>query len=271
MSNDARRKIRSILSAASIVVMAACLVIVLVAMAPSGEWVSIEEIEAPSVSSDDSGFILRYSAEATSHMPYDLDDLEGELHLTDPVRGSRALICTVDGLSIPAGGSAILEIESEISAVTSMLIFRDLAMKDGAPLHFDLELSCSYLLGMAEFRMCVGIDVPVTASGEKLSYGIIEDTGDSFAIAVDGLAEWLLPEDGSLLISDGTSGVHSSWMTDDGTLLIGLRAEDLNGALDAISRSDSPAIVDLSGSRHPIDGEDVESLMEVLELLGRKA
>lgn len=271
MDGIAMRRIRLLLSAASVSAMAACLAIVLVAMTPSGEWISIEEIEAPSLSSDGSGTVLRYSAEATSNMPYDLDDLEGEIYLTDPVRGSRALICEVGGLSIPAHGSTVLEIESEISAVTAVLIVRDLAMRDGAPLHFDLVLSCTYMLGMADFRITAGIDVPVTAPGEKLSYGIVEDTEDSFAVAVEGLAGWLMPDDGSLLIADGKHEVRTMWRVRDGVLAIALCAEDLDGTLDAISRSDSPVIVDDAGCVHPIEGDGIRTLIDALDLLGRKA
>lgn len=262
---------RRILAIASMAAMVSCLLIVLVAMTPSGEWISIEEVGTPSISSDDSGFVIRYSAEVTSHMPYDLDDLKGELHLTDPVRGSSALICEFEGLSIPAGGSVPVEIESEISAFTAALIFRDLTMRDGAPLHFDFALSCTYMLGMADFRVGAGVDVPVTAPGEKISYGIVEDTEDSFIIAVNGLAEWLLPGNGSLTITGGDRHADASWSSADGTLTIGLYAEDLDGTLEVVSRSDDPSIVDGSGHVHPIDGEDVGSLMDALGFLGRKA
>ena len=264
-------RIRLLLSAASVAALATCLVIVLVAMTPSGEWITIEGTGMPSISSEESGLVLRYSAEATSHMPYDLDGLSGELYLTDPVRGSSARICSIDDMTIPAGGSAPVEIESEVSAFTAALIFRDLAMRDGAPLHFDLVLSCSYMLGMADFRMTAGIDVPVTAPGERLSYGIAEDSEDSFRISVDGLAEWLLPEDGSVLIAGGGHEVRGTWCTTGGTVGIELFAEDLDRALDAISRSDDPSFIDGSGRVHPIEGEDVRSLIDTLGFLGRTA
>lgn len=264
-------RIRLLLSAASLATMAACLLIVLVAMTPSGEWITIEGEGMPTISSEESGFVLRYSAEATSHMPYDLEDLEGELYLTDPVRGSRALICEFEGVCIPAGRTSSIGIESGISAVTAALIVRDLAVKDGAPLHFDLVLSCSYLLGMADFRLETGIDVPVTAPGEKLSHDVFEDTKDSFGITVDGLAGWLLPDDGSLLISDGIHEAYACWSTTDGTLSLRLSADDLDDALDSISRSGSARIVYGSGVEHVVEDDDVRSLIDLLRILGRKA
>ncbi len=239
---------RKLLLAASVAVFVLVFGVIAVAMSPGGDWLTVEKTSPLEVSVDGTDLDLSFSVTVRSSMPYDVKDLSISMSLADPSRGSSVPLYSEDGISIPANGSAEIDVRASIWIPTAALVLMDLAMKDGAPLHIGLEASCGYLGGLASFRLASEIGVPVTAEGERLSFSVLEDTDTSFSVGVNGLAGWLVPEDRTIYVSGGGEEASITVTGQGSSGILSVRSDSgLDGVLSRISSADDYKAVDGNG------------------------
>lgn len=258
--------LRRVLLAASILIFAAVIVIVLAAVLQQGEWLKASETEPLELSVDGTEIRVQYSVEVESGMPYDLSDITASIYLCDHTRGSSALLGTVDGLTIEGGGKTLVEFDTGFSSVTTFLIFRDLAVNDGKPLHFDIVVSCGYLMGLASFTLTAEVDVPVSETDGKVDFDIPEDTDTRFTLLADNLAEWVAPDIDATISGGGhIMSVTSAYA--DGAYSVTLESsEGLDAAIDGMIASGGAVMVS-GGKTTQLTSGDLEALQTALDLM----
>ncbi len=268
--NTAVGRCRKLLLAASVAVFALVFGVIGAAMSPSGDWLTVEKTSPLEVSVDGTNLDLSFSVTVGSSMPYDVKDLSISISLIDSSRGSSVPLYSEDGISIPANGSAEIDVKASIWIPTAALVLMDLAVKDGAPLHFDLEASCGYLGGLASFRMVSEIGVPVTAEGEKLSFSVLEDTDASFSVGVDGLAGWLVPESRIIFVSGGGEEASISVTGQGSSAMLSVRSDaSLEGLLERISSAGDYKAVDENGNDVDLSKEALGAMDTILQYARR--
>ncbi len=260
------RRCRKALLIGSVAVFVVIMTVIVIAFIPSGNWLEIQQTSPVEVSLDGSDMDVSFTVDVTSRMPYDVDDLGIALVLTDRGRGSSVPLYSADGIRLAANETTSLTIETSIWMPATLLTVRDLAMRDGAPLHLELTASCGYLGGLASFRLTSDLDVPVTAEGEKISYAVVDDTMTSFSVRVDGLADWLVPGDRSLTVSGGGETATLTVSNSDGTAVFSATSDSgLDGVLGRIASADDLLVVDEEGDRIDLDADALRTLDSLLE------
>ena len=260
------RRCRIGLLIGSAVAFAIVILIVLIALTPSGNWLEIHQGSPAEVSRDGASLKISFSVEVDSNMPYDVEGLDIALTMADHGRGSSVPLCSKEGVRIASHGTTEVPIEMSVRIPTAALVLRDLAMKDGAPLHFDLSAKCRYLHGTASFELATEIDVPVAADGEKVSYSVTEDTGTSFSLRIDGLAGWLVPESRVLHLSGGGEEAVIAVDGSGSSVMFSVRSDSgLDGALERIASSDDFRAVDGEGSEAGLGPDGVRALDTALQ------
>ena len=232
-------KCRKVLFALSVVVFITVFGIIAVAFTPSGDWVKIEQSSPVELTRNGADINISFSIDVTSVMPYEVSGMDISLSLVDHNNGSYVPLYSENGITIAPHSTTRLDIDTSIWLPSVALVFRDMVMKDGVPLHLDLIATCGYLGGLTSFRLVSEIDIPVTAEGEKLSFATMEDTDESFVIKFNGLADWLIPKERTVVISGGNEKMTLSTSGSDGVAILSMTSESgLDGVLNRITSAD---------------------------------
>ena len=155
------KNLRTGMLVASVAVVVLAVGIILLAMMTPGNWVEVHESEPIAIGMEGTNVRVKGTVEVDSNMPYALEGVDVSLVMVDRERGSRTTLYSESGIHVPPGRSTI-SIDSGISASTVMLMIRDRAVKDGAPLEMELDVDCRYMLGLAGFHLTSDILVPLT-------------------------------------------------------------------------------------------------------------
>ena len=247
MDDRLAKNLRTGMLAASVAVVVLAVGIILMAMLAPGNWIEVHESEPISIGMEGTSVRVTGTVEVDSNMPYALEDVDVSLVMVDRERGARTTLYSESGIHVPPGRITI-SIDSGISASTVMLMIRDRAVKDGAPLEMELDVDCRYMLGLAGFRLTSDIMVPVTAEGSRLGWSVTENTDDSFAVHVTGLADWLMPDDRRISISGGGESFDMTVVSDDSEVSVSFRSDNgLDGMLKHIASSSDAMCVDDDG------------------------
>ena len=268
MDDRLAKNLRTGMLVASVAVVVLAVGIILLAMFAPGNWIEVRESEPISIGMEGTSVRVKGTVEVDSNMPYALKDVDVSLVMVDRERGSRTTLYSESGIHIPPGRSTI-SIDSGISASTVMLMIRDRAVKDGAPLEMELDVECRYMVGLAGFRLTSDLLVPVTAEGSRLEWSVTENTDDSFAVHVTGLADWLMPDDRRISISGGGESFDMAVVSDDGGLTVSFRSDQgLDGVLKRIASSSDAICVDDGGILDWSSGE-IRGLDSIVSLARR--
>ncbi len=271
MDDRLAKNLRTGMLVASVAVVVLAVGIILLAMLTPGNWVEVHESEPIAIGINGTNVRVTGTVEVDSNMPYAVEDVDVSLVMVDRERGSRTTLYSESGIQVPPGRSTI-SIDSGISASTVMLMVRDRAVKDGAPLEMVLDVDCRYMLGLAGFHLTSDMMVPVTAEGGKLGWSVTENTDDSFAVHVTGLADWLMPDDRRISISGGGESFDMAVVSDDGGLTVSFRSDNgLDGVLKHIASSSDAICVDDDGILDWSSGEirDLDSIVSLARRLLR--
>lgn len=245
---------RTAVAVVSFMVVATCIMIIAAGMAVDGDWVEIDGTDSLTLEREGPGLVLRGEVELRSNMRYDMEDLRVSIRMTDDARGSRATILDMHGISLASSGTTVLNVCEEIPIQSALLIARDRLAVDGAPLQFRLSASCSYLMGLASFSAEAVLEVPVVAEGEVLSWRVVSDEKDNWTLAVDGLAEHLVPDPHTMEVSGGGETARISVAEEDGSLIVSVACDSvLDGVLRRISAAEDMVVTGADWGRGTVE------------------
>lgn len=263
---EAVRKCRKGLLVFTVALFVIVLGTIIIALTPSGNWITVEQTSPVEIERNGANLDMSFSVEVASKMPYDINGMDITLTLFDHARGSAVPLYKEEGITIFAHRTTELTIEASVWMPTAALVIRDLAMKDGAPLHLDLTAQCSYLAGMASFMLVSEIEVPVTAEGEKLTYSVPENTSNRFIVKIDGLADWLVPDDWTAIVSGGGEKTVLSVTGSGSTALLSVVSDSvLDGALGRIASTEDYMAVDENGTEIDLDPDALRTIDSILQ------
>lgn len=235
-------------------------VVVLLALTPSGDWVTFSIGDAEY---ETGGAFLTaiVPVEVGSNLPYDLEGLRMEATMVDHVNGSSLSILSFDSTDIPAGGSGVLTVESRMFLPTVYLIAMDLIEQPGSVLTFELSASCSYLLGLADFNVDASLSVPLSDPEDTLVITVEENSSRALQLSFDGLADRLMPEESDYVVSDGFSSISIDVSpTTDGAVLSMHSDMDIDSTIDQLRGNPDTIVMDE-------DGKDVGLSQTQIDLL----
>ncbi len=256
-----------LVSAIPVLIVAAIALIVAVALTPQGGTVSINASEAQYKTD---GAFLRYSIpiEVSSDLPYGLDGLSGTVYLVDDGKGSSLRLAEFGPLSLDAGESKTVTVSSRVFLPTVYLIGLDIMESEGSEVTLRISAGCSYLLGLADFKLDATLSIQLAESGENISFSVLENTRERLSLSISGVNERYVPEDCTYILFSDMGSVTIGISVVDGcvTMLFGSDG-DLDEALGDLSDSEDISILTEDGIRTDMSSQQAHVLVSALSLI----
>lgn len=252
---------RKVLTVVPLIPVLAVAAIVLFALTPTA-WLTVEQGEGGGTELD--GLTLRAEIPIVigSNMPYDIRDLSFHVTLVDDVRESSVTVFESDPVVIPADSEGTLTLTTDAFAPTVFLVLGDLIEREGSVLTFDVAAECSYLLGLADFRLDARLSVPLAADGRTVSYDVLENSEDAFVTAISGLSPSLVPDDTRMTVSGGGCELLLETRSSGDGLTISVTSDgDLDGSMATVRAAEDKSV---SGISEDLSDGEIDTLLDVI-------
>ena len=243
---------------------AAIIAVVLIALTPSGAWVSIHMDDEATASLEGSYLIAEVPVMIESGLPYTLEGLEFDTAMVDDVNGSRVGLFSSQALDIGPGESETIILTMREFAPTVLLIAGGLMDSEGSVITFDLKARCGYLLGLADFHLDARISIPLAEGDGKVTYETLENDEDGLVVGIRGLNDSLTPDDMTVTLSGGGCTMTLSSKTIGDRLVLSAESPDGMDSAIAVMR-DSVVRVVSEGAEVDLAEDDVDFLLDALE------
>ena len=254
-------RIRRVLAILPLVPVIAIAIVVVVALTPT-VWLTVHQGEGAGTELNGLTLNAEIPIVIDSNMPYPIDDLSFDITLVDDERGSSVTLFSSEPTTIPAKDEGTIVLRTSAFAPTVFLVLGDLIEREGSALTFDMTAECSYLLGLASFRLDADISVPLASEGMTLTYETVENSDTVFEARITGLSESLTPDDTRMTITGGGYSIVLTMETVGDDLTITVSSDDgLDEAIAGIGDSDD---AEVSGISEQLTDGQVDTLLDVI-------
>ena len=261
MDGAATDRIRKVLAVLPLIPVIAIAIVVIIALTPT-VWLTVGQGDGASTELNGLTLEAEIPIVIDSNMPYAIRDLSFDITLVDDERGSSVTVFGSEPTTVPAGSEETLVLRTSAFAPTVFLVLGDLIEREGSVLTFDMTAECSYLLGLAHFRLDAEISVPLAAEDTTVSYETVENSEDSFVALISGLSPSLIPEDTVMTVTGGGSSITLTLGSSGNDLTIAITSDgDLDQTIDVIRGSDDKEVT--GTDMDPSPGQ-VDTLLDVI-------